>query len=140
MACITILVVEDEPLLRMLATDILQDAGFKVTEAGTGEEGLSILATNPDVSVLFTDVHMPGVPDGFALARIASESYPHVATVIVSGNAMPRDGELPKGAVFIPKPYRSDQLLGTIAKLLSEPKQCGDDVRPTRELPSSLDR
>ena len=67
-----ILVVEDEPLLRMTAVDLLEDEGFTVVEAGSGDEGLALLRTIPDIRVLFTDVHMPGSLDGLALARIAA--------------------------------------------------------------------
>ena len=102
-----VLVVEDEPLVRMVAVDLLEDAGFAVLEATTGDEGLSMLRTRPDVRVLFTDVDMPGSLDGSALARAAAVDYPHVAVLIVSGKAAPRPGDLPPGARFIPKPYSS---------------------------------
>ncbi len=100
-----VLIVEDEPLLRMNAVEILEEEGFTVLEAGSGDEGLERLRERPDIRVLFTDVHMPGGLDGMALARIAAAEYGHVRLLIVSGKAVPEVGELPTGARFMTKPY-----------------------------------
>ncbi len=59
-APITVLVVEDDELVRELAVEFLSDAGFQVLEAGNGEEALSLLESNPNIRVLFTDINMPG--------------------------------------------------------------------------------
>src|SRR3954471_15535056 len=66
-----VLVVEDEGLVRMFVTDVLEEAGFEVAEAENAEAGLLALHARPDVRVLFTDVNMPGRIDGLELARIA---------------------------------------------------------------------
>ena len=102
---LAILVVEDESLLRMVAADMLDAAGYRVIEAETGEEGLAALNDGTPIAGLLTDVQMPGTIDGFALARIVHERHPHAAILIVSGNARPAAGALPPGAPFLRKPY-----------------------------------
>ena len=70
---IAILLVEDEPLVRLVLTDLLADAGYRVTEAGNADEAMTLLESRPDMRVIITDVRMPGTLDGFALARFAAE-------------------------------------------------------------------
>ena len=65
----TILVVEDEPLLRLNATHVLEEAGYSVTEANNAETALELLEVRRDVQVLFTDIHMPGAFNGLELAQ-----------------------------------------------------------------------
>ena len=71
-----ILLGEDEPLVRMLGVDVLEDAGFAVVEATNAAEALKTLETTPEVRVLFTDVNMPGQMDGLQLARLVHEQRP----------------------------------------------------------------
>ena len=99
-----ILLVEDEVLVRMLAADVLSEAGFSVLESTNAEEALRLLETRPDVQVLFTDVNMPGALDGLGLAQAVHERSPEVG-LIGSGRIRPNPGELPPGTRFIPKPY-----------------------------------
>ena len=66
---VVILLVEDEVLVRMVAADVLEDAGFTVLESTNAEEALRLLETRSDVQVLFTDVNMPGALDGLGLAQ-----------------------------------------------------------------------
>ena len=115
---IVILVVEDELIVRMSATDILQDAGFHVVEARDGVEAIAILDIRDDVAALFTDVCMPTI-NGVELAKIVSERWPDVGIVISSG-AMPLGVELglPTGAHFVQKPYLPNKLLKAIEAVL----------------------
>ena len=106
-----VLVAEDEPLVRMVAVDILEDAGCAVLEAANAEAALSVLHQRSDVQVLVTDVEMPPGPlDGFDLARLTREQFPHIGVVIVSGKVSPRPGDLPSGAHFVQKPYSATSL------------------------------
>jgi len=75
-----ILLVEDEVLVRMLAADVLSEAGFTVLESTNAEEALTFLEARPDVQVLFTDVNMPGALDGLGLAQTVHERSPGVGT------------------------------------------------------------
>ena len=111
----SILIVEDESLLRMMAVDIFEDAGFTVFEAGTGEEGARMLANNASIDGLFTDVEMPGPMSGLQLAKIAHELHPHVAIMVVSGRLMPAIAEMPPGAKFVGKPYDTAAIVDLFA-------------------------
>jgi CheY-like chemotaxis protein len=115
---VVILVVEDEMLVRMSTTDILQDAGFHIVEARDGVEAIAILEARDDIAAMFTDVMMPNM-NGVALAAIVSERWPSVGIVITSG-AVPAGVkvELPTGARFIQKPYTAETLLQVIEAVL----------------------
>ena len=100
------LVVDDDFLIRMDATDILERAGFLVLDAEHGDAALDLLkARHPDIVLLFTDVHMPGELDGFALARRVAAAWPHISIVVASGHASPEPRSMPDKARFIAKPF-----------------------------------
>ena len=106
-----VLVAEDEALVRLLAVEVLDEAGFDVVETASGVEALSVLQARSDVDLLLTDVDMPGGLDGFHLARLAEERFPGTAVLIVSGKMRPGPADLPPGAFFLPKPYGLDVLV-----------------------------
>jgi two-component system, response regulator PdtaR len=107
-----ILVVEDEPLLRDLALEMLSDTGYSLYEASSADEALVILRQhNHEICLVFTDVNMAGSIDGLGLAQVISTSWPDIAILITSGRGAPRRDELPSGAVFTPKPWRRSTLL-----------------------------
>src|SRR3712207_270502 len=114
-----VLIVEDEPLVRMLGTDVLEDAGFQVVEAMDAQEALAQLEAHPEVDILFTDVQMPGELDGVALARIVHDRRPDVRLVIASGRTRLEPQEIPDNGRFVPKPYRPDELVGVMREVLS---------------------
>jgi CheY-like chemotaxis protein len=113
-----VLLVEDEPLVRMLAADILEEAGFEVIEAVTAPAALRLLEQRRDVRALFTDVDMPGGMDGLELARIVHSRWPHIALVVTSGVCRPSVGQLPDGGVFVGKPYAPQVPVQTIRELI----------------------
>jgi len=118
----TVLLVEDEPLLRMLGVDTLEGAGFRVVEAATGDEAMAYLDAHDGdaIKVLFTDVNMPGSLDGFTLARRVARRWPEIGVLIVSGNVAPAPGEMPEGGRFVSKPYRPATLVRCIRDMLGE--------------------
>ena len=113
-----ILVVEDEPLLRLNATDVLEEAGFSVTEANNAETALELLEGRRDVQVLFTVIHMPGAFNGLELARRVHRRWPHILLMITSGRERPRASEIPDDGRFLAKPYRQAELVGRVNELL----------------------
>ena len=117
---IAILIAEDEALLRMVAHDVLVEAGYSVIEAVNAGEALLLLDARPDTRVLFTDVRMPGSLDGFALAHIVSRKCPYVGILVASGDLRPRPADLPPGARFLPKPYSPSALLEAIADMAAQ--------------------
>jgi CheY-like chemotaxis protein len=114
----TILVVEDEPLLRMYAADLLEENGFGVVEAANADAALKLLETRDDVRLLFTDVRMPGSCNGMDLARQVHARWPHILLVITSGHLRPAEEEIPDHGHFIAKPYRATELLGEVNDMM----------------------
>lgn len=81
----TVLVVEDEPLILMAACDIVESAGFTVKDAVNADRALQILEMDSSISVLFTDIDMPGSMDGLSLAVKVHARWPHIGIIITSG-------------------------------------------------------
>ncbi|MDR7036501.1 MULTISPECIES: response regulator [Methylobacterium] len=110
-----VLLVEDETLIRMMAADVLEEAGFTVTEAATADAAWSILNLRPDdIGVLFTDVDMPGSMDGVTLVERVAASWPHIRLVVTSGRHPLADRDLPDNGRFLGKPYHPSELMGAI--------------------------
>jgi DNA-binding NtrC family response regulator len=107
---ITILVVEDEPLVRMAVTDFLRTSDFDVIEAEDAGQAVAILDGRTDISLVITDVRMPGPTDGIGLAKFAAARWPHLRVLITSGHRLLDAHDLPERVDFLPKPYRLDQL------------------------------
>ena len=107
----TIMVVEDEALVRMMAVDLFEQAGFDVLEADNGPEAARALADLDSIHGLFADITMPGPIDGLELARIACDLHPEAIVLLVSSKTPPAPQELPGCAQFIAKPYDSAAVL-----------------------------
>jgi DNA-binding NtrC family response regulator len=108
-----VLVVEDDPLIRMAAVDIVIDAEGEVFEAANADEAIAILDAHPEITVLFTDIDMPGSMDGLRLAKVAKERRPELVIVLASGHLTPGSA-LPDGWMFFPKPYCPTQVATAI--------------------------
>lgn len=115
----TILVIEDEPLIRMTVADDLRDAGFEVLDVGNADEALRLLEKQSSIHAIFTDIDMPGTLDGLRLAWIVKDRWPQVEIVITSGHRNVDDGDLPDRAVFFPKPYAHQLIITTLSRLTS---------------------
>lgn len=100
-----VLIVEDEPLIRIDAVDMVEDEGFGVCDAANADRALVILESRDDIGVLFTDIDMPGDLDGLDLARIVRKRWPHISIIIVSGHTQLKQSDLPEDEVFFSKPY-----------------------------------
>ena len=116
-----VLVVEDESLVRMYATDVLEDAGYEVIEAGNAQQALAQLEARPDIDVIFTDINMPGDMDGFALAREVHKRRPGIHLILTSGRMRLDRAAVPEAVAFMPKPYTAEKLTGLLNSVLSEP-------------------
>jgi CheY-like chemotaxis protein len=115
-----VLLVEDEPLVRMCAADILEDEGFEVIEAATAPAALSILEKRDDVTAVFTDIEMPGGMNGLELAGIVHARWPHIALVVTSGRYRVGSDHLPGDGVFIGKPYAASAPVRIIRELIRQ--------------------
>jgi len=101
---VTVLVVEDEAMMRTKLAEELEDAGYAVVEASDGTEAVEMLALRPDVKIIISDVKMPGPIDGVELCRRVRSSYPGIKVVLSSGEASAADSTAHDG--FFLKPYR----------------------------------
>src|SRR6476646_1743417 len=111
-----VLVVEDEFLLRMDAADMITAAGFEAMTAANADEAIDILGVRRDITVVFTDIQMPGSMVGLKLARAVRGRWPPIKIIATSGHAHVRETDLPDGGRFLQKPYSPAQ----IADLLHE--------------------
>ncbi len=111
------LVVEDEPLLRMLAMDVAEEAGFCVIAAANADDAVLILESRTDIRVVFTDIDMPGSLDGMKLAASIRDRWPPIHIILTSGHAKPLPAELPEGSVFFAKPYRQDRVMEAMRRM-----------------------
>jgi DNA-binding NtrC family response regulator len=107
----TILIVEDEALVRFDLVDFFKHAEWRVFEAENADEAIAILDRYKEIRVLLTDVQMPGSMDGVKLAHYVRKRFPPTVLFVVSGNAPIPASELPTRATFLPKPFDPHRLL-----------------------------
>jgi CheY-like chemotaxis protein len=112
-----VLVIEDEPLLRLDAVQMLEDAGYHTLEAGNADEAIALLEDRKDIRFVFSDVQMPGSMDGLKLAWAIRDRWPPIEMILTSGQKKPTADDLPERVRFLPKPYSSTKLLGTLREL-----------------------
>jgi CheY-like chemotaxis protein len=118
----TILVVEDEVLVRHAVTEFLRDYGFRVLGAVNGEEAVTVLSADVAVDVVFSDVVMPGKLNGFALARWTAAHRPKIRVLLTSGYAgmEQRAGDLGADVQLLDKPSDFQDLLQRIQRLIGQ--------------------
>jgi CheY-like chemotaxis protein len=112
-----VLIVEDEPLVRLDAVRAIEDAGFEVIEAANADEAIRILENRSDIRVVFTDIHMPGSKDGLKLAHTVRNRWPSIKIIVTSGRDLVSENDLPEGGRFFAKPYESTQIANAIRDL-----------------------
>ena len=114
-----VLIVEDEFLLRMDAVDMIEAAGFEAVEAANADQAIEILEARSDITVIFTDIQMPGSMDGLKLARAVRGRWPPIKIVATSGHVHVGEADLPAGGRFLAKPYSPVQVTGVLRELTS---------------------
>lgn len=119
-----ILVVEDEPLVRMFLADALDEAGFKVFEAVSADEAITLLQARPDIQAVVTDIEMPGSMNGIGLAQAVRERWPGIGLAVTSGRVRPGPDDLPEDVVFLAKPYLLDTVI-TVIRQMATPQVIG---------------
>ena len=112
-----VLVVEDEPLIRLGLASAIEEAGYDVAEAANASEAIRVLERDR-VELVLTDVDMPGGMDGIRLAHYVRDRWPPVQLIVISGKVGVKPGELPPGARFVGKPYQEPQLLGLVQAMI----------------------
>jgi DNA-binding NtrC family response regulator len=112
-----VLIVEDEPLVRLMAVDVLAEAGFAVLQAGNADEALRVLDSHPQVRVVFCDIELPGSLNGLGLARCICERWPAIGLVLTSGHPLYKEMAARKGR-FLAKPYAGSELVHQIEEAM----------------------
>jgi len=118
-----VLVIDDEPTVRMLVGEVLGEAGYAVIEAPDGPAGLKVLESNARVDLLITDVGLPGGMNGRQVADAARVSRPTLKIVFITGyaeNAVVGNGRLDKGMFVITKPFQMDSLAARIREIIKQ--------------------
>lgn len=100
----TVLVVEDETLIRMDLTDMIEGMGFLVLEAPNADKAIALLEVRPEIALVVTDVDMPGSMNGMGLASAIADRWPVCRVIVVSGIHRPQAEVLPAGMLFLAKP------------------------------------
>lgn len=133
-----VLVVEDSPMIRMGAVDLVVSAGYEALEAGDADEAIRILDSRDDIDLVFTDVQMPGTMDGTKLSHYIRDRWPPVKLIVASGAAILEESMLPRGSRFFPKPYDNHAITDAMAHLFSSEHPysaiaCSGPIKPPRE-------
>jgi len=121
----TILLVDDEPLIRMLAAEQLEELGYEVIEAGDAASALKLLSMQRKVSLLITDVGLPGGMNGRQLADAARQTRPNLEVLFITGyaeNAVLNHGHLDAGMHVMTKPFQMDAFARRVKALVAGPE------------------
>jgi CheY-like chemotaxis protein len=108
------LVVDDEPFARLSAVQVLVDQAYLVLEAADAEEALALLDRNDDVSLVVTDISMPGQMDGLTMAHYLRHQHARLALVVATGRSLAEASELPQAVQYLQKPYAAHALLHSV--------------------------
>jgi CheY-like chemotaxis protein len=114
---IQVLVVEDEPLLLMMALDLVEDIGFEVFQATNADDALRLLEAEPGIRIIWTDIDIPGSMNGLVFATAVRERYPPIEILVVSAMAKPLLHQMPERGIFFTKPYNRKELAQTLIGL-----------------------
>jgi CheY-like chemotaxis protein len=112
-----VLVVEDEPLLRMSTVDLVEEAGFATLEAANAKQAIQLLENRPDIRIILSDIDMPPGMDGMELVAMVRRRWPPVAIILVSGQVAPAEVDIPEGGKFFRKPVRTAELVATLERM-----------------------
>jgi CheY-like chemotaxis protein len=118
-----VLVIDDEPIIRMLIGEVLAESGYAVIEAPDGPAGLKVLESNARIDLLITDVGLPGGMNGRQVADAARVSRPNLKVLFITGyaeNAVVGSGRLEKGMFVITKPFQMESLAARIREIIKQ--------------------
>ena len=115
---ITVLIVEDEAILRLELTGRLTEMGLTVLSADNADEALVLLDTHREIKVMFTDIKMPGSMDGVRLAHHTHGRWPPIKIIVASGMINTDLTTLPDDTIFLPKPYPPEDLARALARFV----------------------
>ena len=116
----SVLLVEDDPLIRESLIDLLEEHSFEVTAAGDADQAMQHLAYFK-IDALLADIRMPGTLSGIDLSHIVSSRWPNVVIFLISGRTETEHWELPPGAEFFQKPFSFTELVNRLQARLVSP-------------------
>lgn len=117
---VMVLVVEDEPMIRMNGVDLLEDQGYRVLEAASADEAIALLEQAPDVRLLFSDIDMPGSMNGVELAELVHRRWPGIRLLLTSGQQKVSGDDMPQDGRFLAKPYSRGDVIDQVNDLLGQ--------------------
>ena len=111
-----VLVVEDEPLLRLHAVSLIEDAGFATCQAASADEAIALLVSDDRIRIriVFSDIDLPGDMDGLRLVAAIRKRWPPVELILTSGHVVVDPADLPERGHFFSKPYDAAKLVDTL--------------------------
>jgi DNA-binding NtrC family response regulator len=112
-----VLVVEDEPIIRMETVQMVKDAGYAALDAPNTDDAMTILEGRQDIHAVFTEIRVPGQLNGMELAHAIAKRWPLVRVVVTSG--VPKADDFPADWRYVAKPYDGAQLTGALRALLA---------------------
>ena len=110
----TVLIVDDEPLIRLSAIDVARDAGYDTLAASSYEQAMGMIEDMPEIDMLFTDIRMAGAGDGLELASKVRERWPHIGVIVTSGHT---NDVAEDGIHFLSKPYSPEELTKALRQI-----------------------
>lgn len=113
-----VLIVEEEPLQRLMAVDLVEEAGFEALAVASADDAVHVLGVRPDIRVVFTDVDMPGGMDGMKLAAMIRYRWPPIELIIASGRRAPRLDEIPARGLCFAKPYKRSEIMVAVQRMV----------------------
>jgi CheY-like chemotaxis protein len=116
-----VMVVEDEPLIRLGLVSAIEDAGYEVVDAANADDAIRKLEQIGGIRLVLTDVDMPGSMDGIRLAHYVNNRWPPIRLVVISGKVGVTSSQLPAGARFMTKPYQEPALINMVETMMSGP-------------------
>lgn len=112
-----VLVVEDEPVLRLYVLDMVEEAGFEPVEATSAADAIRILETRTDITVVYMDLDMPRGLNGIEIAAAIRDRWPPIEIILTAAFLTRADIDLPARAEFYPKPIQHDQMIGAMRRM-----------------------
>lgn|SRR5690349_584993 len=114
------LIVEDQPFIGMVASDILRETGFQTFHAYDADDAAAVLQDHPEIEVVVTDAELQGGVTGVELCRRLSQERPNLQLVVTAAGRQPKPSEVPQGARVLRKPYASGELRTLVTRGLLE--------------------
>ena len=110
------LIVEDQPFIGMVASDILRETGFETFHAYDANDAAAVLKDHPEIEVVVTDAELQGEVTRVELCRRLSRERPNLQLVVTAAGRQPEPSEVPQGARVLRKPYASGELRTLVAR------------------------